>query len=109
MVHPLFDAFSSSGAVGPQAALIGEAITGKGPLAQASLETGIPLSQAPPLLLAFIGFTFIGAFTSGLGSKGYQEADPFQPAKAGNLRGVFGLAEKGKPTQLPQCYPSSGE
>merc|ERR1712003_436164 len=37
--------------LGFAASLIGEAMTGKGPLAQFNVETGIPLSDAEPLLL----------------------------------------------------------
>merc|ERR1711924_441581 len=42
--------------LGFAASLIGEAVTGKGPLAQFNLETGIPLSEAEPLLLFSIVF-----------------------------------------------------
>eukprot|EP01025_Chloroclados_australasicus_P046135 TRINITY_DN5090_c0_g1_i1.p3 TRINITY_DN5090_c0_g1~~TRINITY_DN5090_c0_g1_i1.p3 ORF type:complete len:243 (+),score=31.14 TRINITY_DN5090_c0_g1_i1:114-842(+) len=48
-------------------ALIGEAITGKGPLAQFDVETGLPLSDTEPLLLAFIVFTLFAAVNEGSG------------------------------------------
>ena len=47
--------------------LIGEALTGKGILAQFDVETGIPLSQTEPLLLAFIAFTLFTAINEGSG------------------------------------------
>eukprot|EP01025_Chloroclados_australasicus_P044710 TRINITY_DN486_c0_g1_i2.p1 TRINITY_DN486_c0_g1~~TRINITY_DN486_c0_g1_i2.p1 ORF type:complete len:923 (-),score=80.98 TRINITY_DN486_c0_g1_i2:197-2965(-) len=48
-------------------ALIGEAITGKGPLAQFDIETGLPLADTEPLLLAFIAFTLFAAVNEGSG------------------------------------------
>lgn len=48
-------------------ALLGEAITGKGPLGQIGLETGIPLNEAEPLLLASILFTLFAAINEGRG------------------------------------------
>ena len=53
--------------LGFAAALIGEAVTGKGPLAQLGLETGIPLNEAEPLLLASIVFTLFAAVNEGTG------------------------------------------
>jgi len=47
--------------------LIGEAITGKGPLAQFDIETGLPLADTEPLLLAFIAFTLFAAINEGSG------------------------------------------
>ncbi len=47
--------------IGFAASLLGEAITGKGILAQLNLETGIPIYEAEPLLLFFILFTLLGA------------------------------------------------
>ena len=47
--------------LGFAAALIGEAVTGVGPLAQFGLETGIPLRDAEPVLLAFIILTLFTA------------------------------------------------
>lgn len=49
------------------AALIGESISGKGPLGQIGLETGIPLSEAEPLLLFSIVFTLFAAINEGRG------------------------------------------
>eukprot|EP01025_Chloroclados_australasicus_P005014 TRINITY_DN1140_c0_g1_i1.p1 TRINITY_DN1140_c0_g1~~TRINITY_DN1140_c0_g1_i1.p1 ORF type:complete len:256 (+),score=40.65 TRINITY_DN1140_c0_g1_i1:891-1658(+) len=48
-------------------ALIGESITGKGPLGQLGIETGIPLNEAEPLLLASIIFTLFAAINEGRG------------------------------------------
>lgn len=48
-------------------ALIGESITGKGPLGQLGLETGIPLTEAEPLLLFSIIFTLFAAINEGRG------------------------------------------
>jgi photosystem II 22kDa protein len=53
--------------LGFAAALIGEALTGKGPLAQVGFETGIPLNEAKPLLLASIVFTLLAAVNEGRG------------------------------------------
>merc|ERR1712151_824105 len=53
--------------LGFAASLIGEAITGKGPLAQFNMETGIPLSEAEPLLLFSIIFFALTAVTEGTG------------------------------------------
>lgn len=52
-----------------QASLLGEAITGKGILAQLNLETGIPIYEAEPLLLFFILFNLLGAIGA-LGDRG---------------------------------------
>jgi photosystem II 22kDa protein len=48
-------------------ALLGESITGKGPLAQFGLETGIPINEAEPLLLFTIVFTLFAAINEGRG------------------------------------------
>ena len=53
--------------LGFAASLIGEAITGKGPLAQFDIETGLPLSETEPLLLAFVVFTLLAAVNEGSG------------------------------------------
>ncbi|KAL6840125.1 hypothetical protein ACP4OV_029935 [Aristida adscensionis] len=55
--------------LGFAASLLGEAITGKGILAQLNLETGIPIYEAEPLLLFFILFTLLGAIGA-LGDRG---------------------------------------
>jgi len=54
--------------LGFAASLIGEAITGLGPLAQFGLETGIPLSETEPLLLALIALFATLAINEGSGS-----------------------------------------
>lgn len=53
--------------LGFAAALIGEAITGKGPLEQLGLETGVPLGEIEPLLAVSILFTFFAAINEGSG------------------------------------------
>ncbi|XP_010065001.2 photosystem II 22 kDa protein, chloroplastic [Eucalyptus grandis] len=55
--------------IGFAASLLGEAITGKGILAQLNLETGVPIYEAEPLLLFFILFTLLGAIGA-LGDRG---------------------------------------
>lgn len=55
--------------LGFAASVLGEAITGKGILAQLNLETGIPIYEAEPLLLFFILFNLLGAIGA-LGDRG---------------------------------------
>ncbi|CAN4097743.1 unnamed protein product [Withania somnifera] len=61
--------------IGFAASLLGEAITGKGILAQLNLETGIPIYEAEPLLLFFILFNLLGAIGA-LGDRGKFVDDP---------------------------------
>lgn len=80
------------------ASLLGEAITGKGSLAQFDLETGLPLNETEPLLIFFILFTLLGAIGA-LGSRGkFVNNDepvglPVIPGKS--VKGALGLNEKG--------------
>merc|ERR1712094_13411 len=53
--------------LGFAASLIGEVITGQGPLAQLNLEPGIPLADAEPLLLFSIIFFALTAVNEGTG------------------------------------------
>lgn len=64
--------------LGFAASLLGEAITGKGILAQLNLETGIPIYEAEPLLLFFILFTLLGAIGA-LGDRGKFVDEPADP------------------------------
>jgi photosystem II protein len=83
--------------LGFAASLLGEALTGKGILAQFNLETGIPISQAEPLLLGFILFTLVGA-VGGLGDRGRfvdDDEPPTKPSNVYSLRAGLGLNESG--------------
>ncbi|XP_022861465.1 photosystem II 22 kDa protein, chloroplastic [Olea europaea var. sylvestris] len=84
--------------IGFAASLLGEAVTGKGILAQLNLETGIPLYEAEPLLLFFILFNLLGAIGA-LGDRGRFVDDPptgldkavIAPGKG--IRGALGLGD----------------
>lgn len=88
--------------IGFAASLLGEALTGKGILAQLNLETGIPIYEAEPLLLFFILFNLLGAI-GGLGDRGkfVDDSEPttgldravIPPGKG--FRSAFGLRERG--------------
>eukprot|EP00898_Chlorokybus_atmophyticus_P000258 jgi/Chlat1/1232/Chrsp115S00070 len=58
---------SGRGSLDSRASLIGEAITGQGPLAQFDIETGLPQIKTEPLLLAFIVFFLLAAINKGSG------------------------------------------
>ncbi|KAK7353184.1 hypothetical protein VNO80_18624 [Phaseolus coccineus] len=77
--------------LGFAASLLGEAVTGKGILAQLNLETGIPIYEAEPLLLFFILFTLLGAI-GGLGDRG-KFVDDDEPNTAGVIPSGKGFRE----------------
>lgn len=86
-----------------QASLLGEAVTGKGILAQLNLETGIPIYEAEPLLLFFILFNLLGAIGA-LGDRGrFVDDEPaagpvIAPGKG--FRAALGLGEGNFATSL---------
>ncbi|CAI5475696.1 unnamed protein product [Closterium sp. Yama58-4] len=82
--------------LGFAASLLGEAVTGQGILSQLNLETGIPITEAEPLLLFFIAFTVLGAI-GGLGDRGrFVDDEPVgPPVKPGSFKAALGLSEDG--------------
>ncbi|XP_015079539.1 photosystem II 22 kDa protein, chloroplastic [Solanum pennellii] len=88
--------------IGFAASLLGEAITGKGILAQLNLETGIPIYEAEPLLLFFILFNLLGAIGA-LGDRGKFVDDPTPPTglekavipPGKSFKSALGLSEGG--------------
>ncbi|CAI5458991.1 unnamed protein product [Closterium sp. Yama58-4] len=73
--------------LGFAASLLGEAVIGQGILSQLNLETGIPITEAEPLVLFFIAFTVLGAI-GGLGDRGrFVDDEPAgPPVKPGNFK-----------------------
>lgn len=86
-----------------QASLLGEAVTGKGILAQLNLETGIPIYEAEPLLLFFILFNLLGAIGA-LGDRGRFVDDELAPgpviAPGKGFRAALGLGKGNFATSL---------
>ena len=63
--------------LGFASALLGEVLTGKGPLAQFGLETGIPLQDAEFGLIVFIIFFVLAAVNEGSGRFQYDNDDTY--------------------------------
>jgi len=71
--------------LGFAASLLGEILTGKGALAQFDLETGLPLFDTEPLVLALIAFNVFAAFAPGKG-KFVEDVEEKQARPAGSLQ-----------------------
>jgi len=71
--------------LGFAASLLGELLTGKGALAQFDLETGLPLFDTEPLVLALIAFNVFAAFAPGKG-KFVEDVEEKQVRPAGSLQ-----------------------
>jgi hypothetical protein len=65
--------------VGFAFAVIGEIVTGKGALAQLNIETGVPISEIEPLVLALIAFNTVAALLPASGRFEDTEDDRRQP------------------------------
>merc|ERR1711990_1209939 len=78
--------------LGFASSLIGEILTGNGPLAQFDIETGLPLFDTEPLVLGLAAFNLFAAFAPG---KGKFIADVEEPTisilNPGKFFGVSGF------------------
>lgn len=96
--------------LGFAASILGEALSGKGTLAQFDIETGIPLYETEPLLIGFILFTLLGAIGA-LGDRGRFVDDAntggvIPPGKG--LKPALGLQDAG-PLQTPFGFTKANE
>jgi len=86
--------------LGFASSVIGELLTGKGAMGQFGLETGIPLSDTEPLILAVVGFNLLAAFGGALGfSKGVfvPDAEEYTERPAGALQDAnISITQPGK-------------
>merc|ERR1711904_644133 len=71
--------------LGFAASLVGEILTGKGALAQFDVETGLPLGDTEPLVLALVAFNVFAAFAPGKG-KFVEDVEEKQARPAGSLQ-----------------------
>lgn len=75
--------------LGFAAGLIGEAVTGVGPLAQLGLETGIPLRDAEPILLISIILTLVAAINEVCTIRRYTMCDTDNSSRCGLNWSIF--------------------
>merc|ERR1711959_247045 len=86
--------------IGFAAAVLGEVLTGKGALAQFDIETGLPLFDTEPLILAFTAFNIFAALAGSAGlttGKFVPDEEELKPRKKGALQDAsVSLATPGK-------------
>ena len=82
--------------LGFASSLVGELLTGSGPLKQFNLETGVPLQDAEPLVLFLIAFNLFGAIAP---TKGRFVADE-RGAGAAPAAGTKGPQVKANPLEF---------
>merc|ERR1712125_217834 len=82
--------------LGFASSLIGEILTGNGPLAQFDVETGLPLFDTEPLVLGLVAFNLFAAFAPGKG-KFIPDQEELSSRRKGALQDpTISLATPGK-------------